>query len=163
MTSHLSPQRISPLRACGLGLALAAVVLTGCSKTEDGKTVGQKLDTAVAKTEQAASQAMASTSEAVVKAEDRVASAAEKAQASGEKNAAAIGNTIEDAAITASIAAGLAKDPDLSAIKIDIDTKGGAVSLYGPATTVAAKARATTIAQGVKGVTAVKNELTVKN
>jgi len=54
------------------------------------------------------------------------------------------------------------KDPDLSALKIDVDTRNGVVSMYGPAPTAAAKDRATTIARAVKGVASVNNELTVK-
>ena len=64
--------------------------------------------------------------------------------------------------ITASVAAGLIKDPDLSALKIDIDTKKGVVSLYGPAPSEAARMRATDIAKAVKGVSSVDNKLTVK-
>jgi len=76
---------------------------------------------------------------------------------------AAVSATVDDAAITASVTAGLAKDPDLSAIKIDVDTKGGAVSLKGPAPSAAAKARAEEIAKGVQGVTSVDNQLDVKS
>ena len=70
---------------------------------------------------------------------------------------------VDDAAITASVTAGLAKDPDLSAIKINnVDTKGGVVTLNGPAPTAAAKARAEDIAKGVEGVSSVDNKLEVK-
>ncbi len=74
----------------------------------------------------------------------------------------AVANTVDDAAITAAISAGLAKDPDLSAIKIDVDTKAGAVSLQGPAPSAAAKERAEQVAKGVQGVTSVDNRLEVK-
>ena len=75
---------------------------------------------------------------------------------------AAMSASVDDAAITSSVSAGLAKDPDLSAIKIDVDTKGGVVSLKGPAPNAAAKARAEEIAKGVQGVTSVNNQLEVK-
>ena len=58
---------------------------------------------------------------------------------------------------------GLAKDPDLSAIKIDVDTKGGTVMLKGPAPNAAAKARARRSPRAVKGVSAVDNQLEVKS
>ena len=74
----------------------------------------------------------------------------------------AVSAGVDDLAITASIAAGFAKDADLSAIKIDVDTKKGAVSLIGPAPSVEARDRATTIVKGVKGVTSVDNKLVVK-
>ena len=38
-------------------------------------------------------------------------------------------------AITASVSAGLLKDPDPSALKIDVDTRNGVVSMYGLAPT----------------------------
>lgn len=75
----------------------------------------------------------------------------------------AIGNSVDDIAITASVSAGLAKDADLSAIKIDVDTKNGAVSLTGPAPSVAARERASAIAKGTKGVVSVDNKLVVKD
>lgn len=69
---------------------------------------------------------------------------------------------IDDAAITASVNASLAKDPDLSAMKIDVDTKSGVVTLTGPAPTPAAKDRATSLAQAVEGVAGVNNNLEVR-
>ena len=50
-----------------------------------------------------------------------------------------------------------------SALKIDVETRNGVVSMYGPAPTAAAKDRATTIAKAVKGVASVNNDLTVKD
>ncbi|SFP95639.1 BON domain-containing protein [Variovorax sp. 770b2] len=152
-------------------VAGAALTLAACDKS-DNRTAGEKLDSAVAKTEQAAETAAAKTGEAVKDAKakvdasgttsevkDGMANAKEAAKDAG----AAVSATVDDAAITASVSAGLAKDPDLSAIKINVDTKGGAVSLKGPAPTAAAKARAEEIAKGVQGVTSVSNELEVKS
>lgn len=152
-------------------VAGVALTLAGCDKS-DNRTAGEKLDSAVAKTEQAAETAAAKTGEAVKDAKakvdasgttsevkDGMANVKEAAKDAG----AAVSATVDDAAITASVSAGLAKDPDLSAIKINVDTKGGAVSLKGPAPTAAAKARAEEIAKGVQGVTSVSNELEVKS
>ena len=66
-----------------------------------------------------------------------------------------------DAAITASVNADLAKDPDLSALKINVDTANGHVTLRGSAPSDDAKQRATKLASNVKGVTSVDNELAV--
>ena len=66
---------------------------------------------------------------------------------------------VSDVSITAAVSAGLAKDPDLSALKINVDTRDGVVSLNGPAPSAAAKARAESIAQAVKGVKSVHNNL----
>ncbi|MES2975797.1 MAG: BON domain-containing protein [Pseudomonadota bacterium] len=124
--------------------------LGACSKTDD-KTAGQKLDTAIAKTEEKAAE---------IKAD--VKDAAADAKASSAQTASTIGEKIDDAAITASVNASFAKDPDLSAIKINVDTKDGAVTLMGPAPSSTAKDRATELAKAVKGVTNVNNQLTVK-
>ena len=68
---------------------------------------------------------------------------------------------VDDATITAQVSAGLAKDPDLSAVKINVDTQNGAVTLNGPAPNLAAKDRAQTIAKSIKGVTSVTNLLVI--
>ena len=72
-----------------------------------------------------------------------------------------IAGKVDDAAITASISAEFAKDADLSAIKINIDTMNGNVTLNGPAPTVAARDKATLLAKSIKGVASVSNKLTV--
>lgn len=159
------------------GAIAAAVVLLlalgACSKTDDNKTAGQKLDGAIAATEQkaaeikadvkdAAAQAKVDSKTAMAEVKADLKDATANAKASGEKAAAAIGAKVDDAAITASVKTGLAKDPDLSAIKIDVDTKEGVVTLIGPAPTSSARDRASDIAKAVKGVTSVSNKLTVK-
>jgi osmotically-inducible protein OsmY len=136
-----------------LALACAAAVLlalTACGKQED-KTVGQSIDASIAKTEEAAK-----------KAEETMAQAAKDAQAAGNQASTTLGEKVDDLAITASVTGGFAKDPDLSAIKISVDTKDGVVTLSGPAPTAAAKDKATDIAKQVKGVTSVNNQLMVK-
>ena len=130
---------ITQHRAAALIAGLLALTLTACNKN-DNRTAGEKVDTGVAKTGQMASDAKAKT----------------------EQGAATMGEKIDDAQITASVSAGLAKDSELSAIKIDVDTKGGKVMLNGPAPTAAAKARAEEIARSVKGVSTVENKLEVK-
>ena len=67
-----------------------------------------------------------------------------------------------DGAITASIKASMLKDPDLSVLKIDVDTTGGVVVLNGLAPDEPARTRATRIAEGTKGVREVRNHLTLK-
>ena len=113
-------------------LAGGALALSACGDKTGDSTAGQKVDSAIAKTEQAGADAKA-------KADQMVS----EAKAKSESTAANASASMDDAAITAGVSTGLAKDPDLSAIKIDVDTKGGVVSLNGPAPTAAAKARAT--------------------
>jgi osmotically-inducible protein OsmY len=152
-------------------MAGAALTLVGCDNS-DNRTAGEKLDSAIAKTEKAAETAAAKTGEAVKDAKAKIDASGTTAEVkdgmanmtdAAKRAGTAASATVDDAAITASVAAGLAKDPDLSAIKIDVDTKAGAVSLKGPAPTAAAKARAEEIAKGVQGVTSVDNQLEVKS
>lgn len=146
----------TPLRARRPLLALACsaavlLALTACKKADDGKTVGQSIDSGIAKTEQAAKDAGNTMKEA-----------SKDAQATGSQASTTLGEKIDDLTITATVSTGLAKDPDLSAIKINVDTKDGVVTLNGPAPSAAAKDKATDIAKQVKGVTSVNNQLVVK-
>ena len=116
----------------------------------------------------AQAEARAKTEAAMQKAEVQVEKGAERAEVaakdlgdSAKQAANSAMEKVDDASITAQVSAGLAKDPDLSAIKINVDTLGGAVTLNGPAPSLAAKDRAQTIAKSVKGVTSVTNLLVV--
>ena len=71
------------------------------------------------------------------------------------------GKAVSDAAITASIKTDFLKDPDLSVLKIDVDT-GGVVTLNGLAGDDAPRARAEKMASAIKGVREVRNFLVVK-
>lgn len=157
---HISTHRLSAIAAA---CALATLpFLAACDNGDSTKTVGQKLDTAIAKTEQAAVDVKDATQASVNSAGAALREGADQAKAAAKEASASVSINSEDAAITASVAAGLIKDPDLSAIKIDIDTKQGVVSLYGPAPSETARMRATDIAKAVKGVSGVENKLTVK-
>jgi hyperosmotically inducible protein len=138
-----------PLAAavCSAAMLLA---LAACNKADDGKTVGQSIDSGIAKTEQAATDAGKAMKDA-----------SRDAQASGSQASTSMGEKIDDAVITTSVNASLAKDPDLSAIKINVDTKDGVVTLNGPAPTAAAKDKAAELAKQVKGVASVNNQLVV--
>ncbi len=68
---------------------------------------------------------------------------------------------VGDAAVTVAVNAELAKDDQLSALRIDVDTRDGRVTLAGSAPNDAARERATVLAQGVKGVKSVDNRLAV--
>lgn len=140
---------------------VALVSLSACGKKDNGQTAGQKLDSAVASTEKAAVEAKAKAEASMAKAGDAMRDATKKAEASGASTVSSIAGKVDDAAITASVLAEFAKDADLSAIKIDIDTKNGNVSLNGPAPTIAARDKATTLTKSIKGVVSVSNKLTV--
>jgi hyperosmotically inducible periplasmic protein len=115
-----------------LAVAAAALLITGCSR-EETRTTGQQVESAV---ENAA---------------NKVGNASDRVEAK-----------VDDAGITASVNAELAKDPGLSALAINVDTANGRVVLRGTAPDAAAKERATQLAAAVKGVSAVDNQLEVR-
>jgi hyperosmotically inducible periplasmic protein len=153
------------LHACWsfLLVAVATLIVTGCDRN-DNRTAGEKVDSAIAKTERAADEAAAKTGEAAKEARAKVESsdAGSRIANTAKDAGSALANAADDASITTAVTAGLAKDPDLSAIRIDVDTDAGKVTLRGPAPTPAAKDRAEQIAKGVKGVGSVDNQLEVK-
>ena len=143
-----------------LAVSALALGLAACGKTEE-PTVGQRLDSAVEKTEQAAVDARAKAEAAMQSAETKMEKGAASAEATAKQAADTAKGAIDDATITAQVNAGLAKDPDLSAVKINVDTVNGKVTLNGPAPSTVARDRAETIAKAVSGVTSVNNQLVV--
>lgn len=153
----------TPGRSLAVVSSLAVLLaLSACGKQNEDRTVGQQIDSAVAKTEQVAKDATSEAKSSMASAEAKIEQSTAQAKESAKEAAATMGEKFDDASITASVSAGLAKDPELSAIKIDVDTKNGVVHLSGPAPTTNARERATEIAKAVKGVNSVNNQLTVK-
>ncbi len=74
----------------------------------------------------------------------------------------AVADTTKDIAITAEINTLLARDDQLSALKIDVDTTAGQVVLHGNAPTDLARSRAASLAGSVGGVLNVDNRLQVQ-
>ncbi len=66
-----------------------------------------------------------------------------------------------DARITLQVRAALAADRELQQLAIDVDTRGGIVTLSGPVPTLAAKARAAEVARQARDVQAVNDQLTL--
>ena len=143
-----------------LAVSALALGLAACGKTEE-PTVGQRLDSAVEKTEQAAADARVKAESAMQSAETKMEQGAANAEATAKDAANTAKGAIDDATITAQVNAGLAKDPDLSALKINVDTVNGKVTLNGPAPSTVARDRAETIVKSVTGVTSVNNQLVV--
>ena len=133
-----------------LAAMAAAAALAGCDRADDGSTAGQKVDGAVAKVEKKADEVQADMRAAGEKAKNNTAGAMDTVAAKAK-----------DAVITSSVNAELAKDSQLSALRINVDTVEGRVALRGTAPDAASKERATTLAQRVDGVKAVDNQLTV--
>jgi osmotically-inducible protein OsmY len=137
----MQPQRFNILRLGTLaGAAAVALSLAACNKAEE-PTVGQRVDGVIADAKDAT----------------------QKASQTGTQAADAVKAGVTDAAITAKINAALAADDKLSAIKIDVDTSNGRVTLNGTAPESMARERATTLAAAVEGVASVDNRLVVKS
>jgi hyperosmotically inducible periplasmic protein len=128
---------------------LLAFPLAACNKANPNETVGQKLDRAVDTTK----EKVAAAGDKIEQKTDQIANKIETSETK-EK--------LDDTAITASVKAGLLKDPDLSAIKIEVETTNGVVALNGVADNPVARDRAGTIAKSVKGVNEVHNNVVVR-
>ena len=130
--------------------ACLALLGSACDHAADGRTPGQKLDTALAKGEQKLDHLKAESGTAGERLSDT-------ARQIGDKVEALAG----DAGITARVKAKLATDPALNALKINADTSAGRVTLAGVAPDQAAKERATALTLSVDGAVAVDNQLQV--
>lgn len=167
------PTREPRLWAMSALAAALALSLSACEPVKTAETPGEKLDNAIERTEQAAENAKESAAETAAEARADASAAGSQAveavkEAGTEAREAvasagtAIGQAVDDATVTATVSAQLARDPELSAIRIDVDTQGGAVTLSGPAPSAEARARAEDIAKAVNGVSSVTNKLEVK-
>jgi osmotically-inducible protein OsmY len=150
--SKQSSRRLRPLHATAFVAAAfaAATMLAACDRTDDGRTAGQKVDSAVA----SAKQKMQSARNDIAQGSDQ----ARRDIRDATKDAK---DAIGDATITASVNAKLAGDKELSALQINVDTVDGRVALHGSAPNSAARDRATQLASSVDGVRSVENQLVV--
>lgn len=143
-----------------LALSGAALMLAACDKPAapraDAGTAGHKIDVALERTQEKLAEATEKTKEQLAVAGRKTHEALAGAGEQAEK-----GST-SDTAITASIKASLLKDPDLSALKIEVDTTGGVVALNGTAPSPEAATRAGRIAEATKGVREVHNHVSAK-
>jgi len=135
--------------------SIAVLLALGACGDRDATTTG-RTDAATQETRQATNEAARETREAAneVKEETREAGTA-------VMGATAPTGPIDDAQIVTKVNVALAADKDLSALKIDVDSKDGVVTLKGQAPTAAAKEKASDIVKNVKDVKSVENQLTV--
>lgn len=138
--------------------SLAMLLALGACDRADNPTVGERTGADASTAQRAGAEVKQDAKDATASAGAAVDQAAQDAKQMG----ATAGEKIDDATITAKVNASLAADKDLSAIKIDVDTQGGVVTLSGPAPSATARERASEIARSVKGVNSVNNQLTVK-
>jgi len=72
-----------------------------------------------------------------------------------------VGETIDDATITARVKTALLNDPQVGGMRIDVDTTLGVVTMSGVVKTQAEETRAVQLARNVDGVKDVKSTLQV--
>jgi hyperosmotically inducible protein len=72
------------------------------------------------------------------------------------------GEYMDDATITTKVKAALAKDPDVKAYQVSVETYRGVVQLSGFVDSEANVRKAAQVAQSVSGVRSVKNDVRVK-
>ena len=121
-----NPRRLRPIAAVTAALALTA--LAACNRPADDRTAGERVDSAIAKTERKAN---------AVEQDAKTATA--NAGQAAERAANDVSDKVKDAAITTAVNAKLAQDKGLSALRIDVDTVNGRVSLRGTAPDPAAR------------------------
>jgi hyperosmotically inducible periplasmic protein len=133
--AHQRGAVMSVLAWSAASVAVLAMAVAACSQQVDNggqtKTVGQKLDQAITTTSNAAASASKDVAASVSSAETAIKDVAKDAKTGTQDAAKAVVASVDDAAIVVSITASFAKDSELSAIKIDVDSKNGMVSLYG--------------------------------
>lgn len=156
-TAHMTDTKINPLATClsvrrslstGLLIASFAALLSGCDRSVGATTPGQKLDAALATGEQKIDN---------LRAESRTAG--ERLSDTASEIGSKVTATASDAGVTARVKFKLANDAALNALKIDVDTSAGRVTLTGSTPDAAARERATTLALSADGVLAVDNKL----
>lgn len=140
-----------------LSMLAAAALLAACEKKTTtvtdapANTSSTTTSTTTVAPTPAASNAMTATANSMSAA----ASATERAVVKA-------GDAVGDAALTGKVKTALIADPDVKALRIDVDTKDNVVTLNGSADSQAHADKAVTIAKGVEGVKSVENRLTVK-
>ena len=141
-------QRILSLTT--IGALVASIALVGCSKTEQ-QNAKNRADGTVATVEKRANEVGNQAAAGIDRARDAAANASAK-----------MSDKIDDVVITTNVKTELAKDPKLSALAINVDTDQGRVALKGTAPTSTARQQATTLAQNVRGVVSVDNQLAIR-
>ena len=156
----IAPEQIRTFATACFFVLMASLI--ACGKKDENQTVGQQLDAAVDKMEQAAKIAKTQTEATVAKAAESLKEETRKAEEVGLKSAKSVAAKVDDMVITAAISKELAKDPELSALQINVETENSKVTLNGHAPTAATREKASAIAKSIKDVTAVDNKVVVK-
>jgi hyperosmotically inducible periplasmic protein len=73
-----------------------------------------------------------------------------------------VGETIDDATITTRVKTAFVNDPTVGALRIDVDTFKGIVTLSGRVKSKEEETKAIALAKSIKGVSQVKSTLTIE-
>jgi osmotically-inducible protein OsmY len=137
---------------------VAAGLLAGCEKTTTTtQTPAGPVTTTTVSPSAEASAVMGSVNRSLEKA-----AAAIQSSSAASQVLTRAGDAIEDGAVTAAVKAALIADREVQAMRIDVDTHGGVVTLKGSAATADTAERAGRIARETRGVKSVDNQLAVK-
>lgn len=163
--------RAIPRGLLGAGALTLALALAACGERSDDTAVGQRADAPATRTGQAAKDKLGESSQAASQGSrdpstSVMGAAADARDKAYGGNAASSGGDTKgdgkaDDKLTSMVLTGLKADKELNPLRIDVDTREGVVTLSGSVPTAAAKARASEIAQNVKDVKSVNNQLTV--
>jgi hyperosmotically inducible protein len=93
--------------------------------------------------------------------DDQAAAKAREGQAAATGAAESAGTVATDAAVTTAVKSKLLADPAVGGLKIDVDTRGGIVTLSGTVSTRAEADQAVKLARATDGVDRVVDKLTV--
>lgn len=133
-------KNVSSIAAITLASSLA-LLATGCDRTPDDRTPGERADMDARDTPRDTTTSMGETL---------------------DRRTDQAGQAIADAAITTSVKGKYLIDDTLKGLDINVDTEQGVVTLTGSVQSAAAKDLATQIAQGVDGVVRVNNQLMIQ-
>lgn len=99
---------------------------------------------------------------AAARTERSVENVGDKTDRATERAGSRTASNLSDTAITAKVKAGLAAEPDTSALAVKVETEKGVVMLSGFVDSKAEAERAEKVAKGVEGVSRVKSTIKVK-
>ena len=150
-----------------LAALVASLGLAGCNRNKDASPSDDTPKAPAAEEADRASTAPAA---------DSTTSSADNSNASSDSStsngntvandakatAGTVGNSIDNATLTAKVKAALAKDAGLKTLKLNVDSNDGVVTITGTVATTAMHDLIDQVAKGVTGVTGVRNNVVVK-
>ena len=171
-----------PLLATLATTIVLAAFLAGCDKKPSvdaqARSAGEQIDRAAETAKEQLAEAAKKTEVAVNEGADKLKPELQKAGAEIKPQLESAGQKLKEAAkrtgdqikaaeasdsgITGTIKTKYVAEPGLSALKIDVDTHDGVVTLNGVVKDEEAKQRAEKGAAALKGVKSVRNHLTIK-